>query len=292
MGIGGHFRGRVNPADAELLMGYTGKTYFADFGWNWCNQPEWVLDYINSGRQQQRLSGRGVFIRPSGLAALYRPGTWYGEYRRPGNYVDESYIIFRLDGELETTFHRITAPRGWVHVRDPESSLERVLRRTGELLFYRRPGHRTEVTGLFWEILGQIESTIAVRPQLRQVRRGGMLHSREDMASVVERYVREHIDEPVTVKELARQVGLGLSSFAHRYPAACGETPYQTVLRLKIEAAKRLLLWEGMSVKQAAVRLGFSSPFHLSRVFKLQEGSSPTAWVASLKEKGEPSEIT
>ncbi len=291
MGMGGHFQGSVDPADAELVMGYTGKTYFADFGWNWCNQREWVLDYINSGRQHQRLSGRRVFIRPSGLAALYRPGTWYGEYHRRGNYVDESYIIFRLCGRLEKTFRRITEPWGWVHVRDPESSLERVLRRTGELLFYRGPGHRTEVTGLFWEILGQIESTIALSSQLRQVRGGGTLHSREDMTSVVERYVREHIREPIAVKELARQVGLGLSSFAHRYPAACGETPYQTVLRLKMESAKRLLLWGGMTVKRTAAHLGFSSPYYFSRVFKLQEGSSPTEWVLSLKERGEPVEI-
>ncbi len=289
MGIGGDFRGRVKLADAELLKGYTGKTYFTKNGWQWCSNRAWALDYINNGRQRKRLPGHGVFIRPNGLAAIYEPRTRYAEYQRSGGYVDESFITFRLGGRLEKTFRRMTGPEGWVHVRDSESSLERALRRTGELLFYRRPGHRTEVTGLFWEILGLIESSIALMPRLRKIRREGTLQAGGDMASVVERYIRKHIGQPITVEDLAGEVGMSLSSFAHKYPESCGETPYQTVVRLKIETAKRLLLWEDMSVKQAAAQLGFSSPYHLSKVFKLHEDSSPTEWARSLRERGDPS---
>lgn len=103
------------------------------------------------------------------------------------------------------------------------------------------------------------------------------------MAAVVERYIREHIDETIEVEQLARQMGTSLSSFSHTYPDYCGETPYQTVLRIKIETAKRLLLWEDTSVKEAARRTGFSSPFHLSRVFKRIEGLPPTDWVRAMR---------
>jgi AraC-like DNA-binding protein len=57
------------------------------------------------------------------------------------------------------------------------------------------------------------------------------------------------------------------------------------VQRLKLEAAKCFLLQEGLSVKECAVRLGFSSEFHLSRLFKRLEGLSPTRYRHALTEK-------
>jgi len=80
---------------------------------------------------------------------------------------------------------------------------------------------------------------------------------------------------------------MGESSFAHKYPPACGETPYQTIMRLKLETVKRLLIWENTSVKDAARRTGFSSPYHLSRTFKSYEGIPPGSWVKKIREKGE-----
>jgi AraC-like DNA-binding protein len=284
--MGGKFPHPGRVADAALLMSYTGRTYFPESRWNRCEREEWVLDYLNAGGQQQAIGTGPVFQRRSGVAALYEPRTQYREYQPRGTSLDESYIVFRLDGERHEAFERLTGAQGWVHVRDPDASIEGRLRRLGEVLFYRGPGYALESRGLFLELLGILEGSVSVGPRLRQVRRGGTSPAGEDMAAVVERYVREHIDEPIQVKQLADQVGMGTSAFAHRYPESCGETPYQTVLRLKVETAKRLLLWEEISVQQAADRTGFSSPFHLSRVFKRLEGLAPTHWLRAMREKG------
>jgi AraC-like DNA-binding protein len=105
------------------------------------------------------------------------------------------------------------------------------------------------------------------------------------MPARVECYIREHITRPVRVADLARHVNLSVSSFAHAYSALTDESPYQTVSRLKIEAAKRLLLQEGLNVKETALRLGYSSEFHMSRAFKRLEGVSPKQHIRSLTEK-------
>jgi AraC-like DNA-binding protein len=78
---------------------------------------------------------------------------------------------------------------------------------------------------------------------------------------------------------------MSTSAFAHAYPRLAGESPYCTVRRLKLEAAKRFLLQDGLSVKECAERLGFSSEFHFSRLFKRLEGLSPTRYRHVLTEK-------
>ena len=87
------------------------------------------------------------------------------------------------------------------------------------------------------------------------------------------------------VADLARHAKMSVSAFAHAYPRRAGESPYRTVQRLKLEAAKRLLLQDGLSVKECAERLGFSSEFHFSRLFKRLEGMSPMRYRQALLEK-------
>ncbi|MBS3764732.1 MAG: helix-turn-helix transcriptional regulator [Planctomycetes bacterium] len=286
MGIGGKAPDAEGSSDATLLKAYTGRTYFSSTRWNRCEASQWVLDYLNSGQQRQSVGEGLPFQRLAGIAALYEPGTRYREYQEKGKFVDESYITFHLYGTRDEAFRRLTGPEGWAHVRDPHSAIDNLLRRLGEVIFYRGPGHTLEAQGIFLELLGILEGSLRIEPHLRKVRAREKSQNEEGIVAVTERYIRNHIDEPIEVEELAGEVGMGHSTFAHKYPAVCGETPYQTVLRLKIETAKRLLLWENLSVKEVAARTGFSSPFHLSRVFKRLEGFPPSKWRQQLTEKG------
>jgi AraC-like DNA-binding protein len=48
----------------------------------------------------------------------------------------------------------------------------------------------------------------------------------------------------------------------------------QYIRRERVEMAKELLLF-GYNVNEAATKLGFKTPFHLSRIFSQIEGKSP-----------------
>ena len=54
------------------------------------------------------------------------------------------------------------------------------------------------------------------------------------------------------------------------------QSPYQHLLRLRMNYAADLLLAPGILVKEVADRLGFDDPFHFSRTFKRVFGVSPT----------------
>ncbi len=59
------------------------------------------------------------------------------------------------------------------------------------------------------------------------------------------------------------------------------ESPYQLLLRLKMRHAADLLNGEPTLIKQAAKTMGFSDPYHFSRVFKKIYGVSPRAFLLS-----------
>jgi AraC-like DNA-binding protein len=47
---------------------------------------------------------------------------------------------------------------------------------------------------------------------------------------------------------------------------------------LRVRRAESLLRNTPMTLKEIAERLGYSSPFHLSKEFKKQTGIAPDAW--------------
>ena len=56
------------------------------------------------------------------------------------------------------------------------------------------------------------------------------------------------------------------------------DSPYQLLLKLRVNLSVDLLLGTDLLVKQVAERAGFDDPFHFSRVFKRMQGISPAAF--------------
>ena len=56
-----------------------------------------------------------------------------------------------------------------------------------------------------------------------------------------------------------------------------GTSPYQYLLRRKMNLAAEHLVENGGLVKEAAQRIGFADPYHFSRAFKAIHGVAPRA---------------
>lgn len=281
MGISGHF-GKWNGAnEARLILAYTGVTRFDETRWAKILARHWVIDYIHHGQQPQRIGRGACFTRLSNVAALYEPGLWYHERKQRGGRITESYIMFNATCSTARALRALTQPGKYCHIHDSEHQLGDRLRRLGEVLFHRKPRSEWLAQGLFLELIGLALQSTPVAPRQRTLRveqRSGPL----TMVESVERYVRAHLAEPVRIGQLAAHVHRSESAFAHAYSRLAGESPHRTVLRIKVEAGKRLLLQDQRSVKETAARLGFSSEFHFSRVFKRIEGISPSEYQRAL----------
>ena len=285
MGLGGTIKRSQQVMEAKLLLAYAGRMQFTETRWKHCCHRWWVLDYANQGQQQQRIGHGKAFKRNSGVAALYAPDCDYYELQIGGVSIEGAYIMFEACGGMEAWLWQLVGPKGWRHFRDPDFLVESSLRRTAELLFYRRPGFHLLAHGVLIQLLGLLITASPVTDNLSDVREQNRASRRDDLLGVVERFVSDHIGEPLRVADLAKHAKMSVSTFAHAYRQLTGESPYQAVRRLKLESAKRFLLRDNLSVKECAERLGFSSQFHFSRLFKRLEGSSPIHYRRALVEK-------
>ena len=111
---------------------------------------------------------------------------------------------------------------------------------------------------------------------------GGMLRSliRHDSdASAIARaigHIRDDLRSPVAVPELARRVGMSVSSFHKHFKTITATTPLQYQKDLRLLAAQRLLRVGGSSVTATAFEVGYESPSQFSREYARKFGVPPS----------------
>ncbi len=83
-------------------------------------------------------------------------------------------------------------------------------------------------------------------------------------------------DARVSVPQLAAHFKQTPRQFIYRFRKLTSEAPAGWIRRRRIDAAYRLL-GQGLSVTEVAEQLGFSNPYHFSRMFKNVLGVSPSS---------------
>jgi transcriptional regulator GlxA family with amidase domain len=78
-------------------------------------------------------------------------------------------------------------------------------------------------------------------------------------------------------------------SFARRFLAATGTTPYQWILRQRVQFAQRLLEVSDLSIETVAQRSGFSTAGNLRKHFTRIVHTSPQGYRRTFRGAGGPS---
>jgi AraC family transcriptional regulator, transcriptional activator FtrA len=91
-------------------------------------------------------------------------------------------------------------------------------------------------------------------------------------------WLQEHVNEPVTVEELAARSAMSPRTFARRFLASTGTTPYQWLLRQRIQLAQRLLEMTDLPIDSVAETSGFSTAANLRKHFSRTVHTSPQAY--------------
>lgn len=78
------------------------------------------------------------------------------------------------------------------------------------------------------------------------------------------------------LREIAGRVGMDASGLCRLFSRYQGTSPYQYLLRRKMNLAAEFLVQGGGTVKEAALRAGFEDPYHFSRCFKAVHGVPPS----------------
>lgn len=104
--------------------------------------------------------------------------------------------------------------------------------------------------------------------------------SRTDRLNYARNEVMRDFKRQWTLAEMAALAGYSQSRFSNLYSARYGKSPVDDLIEQRIERARLLLLYGGMSVEEVAEATGFSSIYYFSRAFKARVGASPAAYRA------------
>jgi AraC-like DNA-binding protein len=96
--------------------------------------------------------------------------------------------------------------------------------------------------------------------------------------------LRNDFDRPLRVEDVAREVGMSVSSFHHHFRAVTAMSPLQFQKRIRLQEARRLMLGEGLDAGSAGHRVGYGDVSQFTREYKKFFGAPPARDVERLRE--------
>lgn len=123
------------------------------------------------------------------------------------------------------------------------------------------------------ELIGEMQLDFASRMQ--SVKSSGKLsvHIRHAI-----NYIYNHLNEPITVAELADNVGLNVTYFSKLFAYEVGMPAKAFIRKIKTETAANMLEDTSNSLSDIAVSFNFSSQSAFCAAFKKQFGITPTEY--------------
>jgi transcriptional regulator GlxA family with amidase domain len=110
--------------------------------------------------------------------------------------------------------------------------------------------------------------------------RGGRLQARSALPARMQQAVdlmEQTIEDPVTLPDIARRVGLSTRQLERLFLTHAAMTPLRFYLQLRVERARELLLYSDRSIVEIAVAAGFTSTSHFAAWYKRIYGTTPSA---------------
>ena len=103
---------------------------------------------------------------------------------------------------------------------------------------------------------------------------GGTAHCQGPLRAVVA-YVEDHLDNGLSLEQMAAAAHLSVYHFARQFKAATGLPPHQYVILRRVERAKQLLQSGSFSLAEVAAHAGFSDQSQFTHHFKRLVGVTP-----------------
>lgn len=90
------------------------------------------------------------------------------------------------------------------------------------------------------------------------------------------KYIEEHIDENISVEQLAGRLHFHPNYFTRVFKKYMGMPPIQYISKARLEKAKYLLRTTGLQISEIAEKTAFCDIYYFSKAFKNYTGFTPT----------------
>ena len=96
-------------------------------------------------------------------------------------------------------------------------------------------------------------------------------------------FMKESLDKNLMIQDLATKENLSISRYSEIFKQGTGHSPMHYYINLKIQKACQLLYFTDNSIKEIAIKFGFSDQYYFSRVFKKFMGVPPSKYRKNYK---------
>lgn len=236
-----------------------------DYGITRASFPFYVLEYVESGSGTVRLDRESHALRP-GVVFAYAPTTRYEIHTDPSDPMVK-YFVAVAGRDIRARLRRCGIGLGGVRQLSAHAEVTSVFE---DLV---REGQRSgalagRICAVLLELLLlKIEDTATLAAHAREPAREAFLRCKALIDAEAERLG--------TLQQIAAATGVEASSVCRWFRRYQGTSPYQYLMRRKMNLAAEHLVENGGLVKEAAQRVGFADPYHFSRAFKAVHGVAP-----------------
>jgi AraC family transcriptional regulator len=88
-------------------------------------------------------------------------------------------------------------------------------------------------------------------------------------------YIRSNLDAQLSLENITAELNLSHYYFCSLFKQSMGVSPWQYVIRQRVERAKELLNNRALSIFEFALACGFSNQSHLNKHFRSATGIAP-----------------
>jgi AraC-like DNA-binding protein len=92
----------------------------------------------------------------------------------------------------------------------------------------------------------------------------------------VRQMLEEHYDRPINLREMAASACVSRFHFLREFRKNYGKTPYQLLLKIRLDAARRMIERESTPINEISRRVGYSSSDGFYRAFRKRFHRSPS----------------
>lgn len=142
------------------------------------------------------------------------------------------------------------------------------------------PGSSLLVDGLFMTMLGTLMSLADDATGPRSIEAVNALDGKRVLD--ITDYVDAHLDETMSLDELANVAGMSMYHFSRCFKKATNTTPHMFVTSRRVEASRAMLANTQDSLAEIAYACGFSSQAYFTTKFKEHTGLTPGAYRTEL----------
>lgn len=279
---------RVDHHDLDFILlniGYA--EHLADWNWQNVNSPFVRLHYVVKGHAKIMLKNETfemkknhIYLTPSYTDhSYYCDGEFCVYYIHVYEKLENSYSIFekfsfpyeiKSDELLEKLLHRLYQLNPGRELSKYDPSL---YDNTQELIksISINFGNSVATTLETEAIVKLIFSRFVQLSTLK-------IETKDERIIRALNYIHLHIDQPISIDELANQAHLSKDHLIRLFKNQIGCTPVKYINQKKIEKAQLLILVGNRSMKTIAYSLGFYNLPYFNRLFKSVTGETPSSY--------------